>query len=90
MRAPAAPHAPTELAVTVEPSVARRGYEVVVRVYPFYPQVAVSFNGRPVPIKPSPAGDSWIVTIPTDANSGFFEVAWNGRRFRSNFVNVTP
>jgi len=86
-RAPPAPAQP-ELSVQLGQASARRGQEITLTIHPFHPNVMVFFNGRPLPKKTE--GNHFVVTVPSSASSGHFEVEWQGRRFRSPRLNVTP
>jgi hypothetical protein len=77
------------MSVRVVPTQARRGNEVRLHIHPPHP-VAVFFNGRPLPKKVTAGGRVLVVTVPGDARSGTFEVAWRGRRYRSNRLVVLP
>jgi hypothetical protein len=74
--------------VRVNQATAQRGKQLEIEVIPFHGDVKVFFNGRPMPKKVY--NDTLVVTIPSTANSGYFEVEWQGRRYRSNRVNVVP
>ena len=72
-----------ELSFTVAPMTARRGSEVTLTLTPARLGTAVYYNGRLLPKKVLNNGQTMIVTIPGDARSGFFEVEYQGRRYRS-------
>lgn len=84
--APATP----ALVVDAQPTTARRGYEVTVYLRPFQQNVTIYLNGQSLVRRLSPAGDAWIVLIPATADSGHLEVEWNGQRYRSGYITVTP
>ncbi|MFH1131563.1 MAG: IPT/TIG domain-containing protein, partial [Pseudomonadota bacterium] len=71
------------LSFTVSPSRARRGEEVTIELTPPSHGVAVYFDDRLLPSRVIGRGRQLIVTIPGNANSGFFELEYNGERFRS-------
>jgi hypothetical protein len=90
-RAPPSPNTPPpapDLSISVVPSSARRGNEVRIFVSPPRAPLTVYLNGRPLPMKVSPEGNVLTVTIPAFATSGTFEVEWNGRRYRSQYVTI--
>jgi|GEM_PF-2638101 large repetitive protein len=72
-----------ELSFTVAPTAARRGSEVTLNLTPARLGTAVYYNGRLLPKKVLNNGRTMIVTIPGDARSGYFEVEYKGRRYRS-------
>ena len=89
-RAPPAPSTPAqpELRVSLNKTTARRGENIEVHIDPWHPNVMVFFNGRPLPKRTET--DHLVITIPGNAGSGFVEVEWAGRRYRSPRINVTP
>lgn len=89
-RAPPAPDQPAEpeIKVEVNKTTARRGESIEVHVAPWHPEVMVFFNGRPLPKRTR--GGHFEITIPANAQSGCVEIEWEGRRYRSPRVNVTP
>ncbi len=80
---------PVQLSVRATPNRVRRGNQVVLHVNPPKSDVSVYFMGRPLPKKTQAGGAILKVRVPSNASSGYFEVAWRGQRFRSNHVVVT-
>lgn len=75
------PKPPVEF--TFHPESARRGGEVTLFLTPPRPNVTVFYNGRPLPKKVLAGGQRIIITIPGDGRSGFFELEFNGKRYRA-------
>ena len=75
-----------EVAFTFSPQTARRGNEVTLQLTPGRQSVTVFFNGRPLPKKVLAGGRTLVVTVPGDARSGYFELEYNGRRYRADRV----
>jgi hypothetical protein len=65
-----------------------RGSEVKVYVTPARTPLIVRFNKRVLPFRMDASGKVLTVTIPDDATSGFFEVEWKRKRYRSLYVTV--
>lgn len=72
------------LTFTVNPERARRGEEVVLYLSEKRYDVMVLYNGRPLPKKTTHDGQVVTVTIPGNAESGFFELAWNGHSVQAS------
>ena len=72
-----------EVAFKVVPQSGRRGSEVTLLLTPPRQEVLVVFNDRPLPKKVLQGGARIVVTIPGDARTGFFELEYNGRRYRA-------
>jgi hypothetical protein len=86
--APPASRAP-QFQVIVDPPAARPGDEVQLRVDPAPGEpVMIYYNGRPMP-KKELGGGLFVVTVPADAADGRFEIELDGRRYRSNRLQVT-
>jgi hypothetical protein len=76
--------APTPaLSFTVAPATAKRGSEVTLTLTPAQQDVSVYLDGRLLPKRTLQGGRQIVVTVPGDAKSGFFEVEYNGERYRS-------
>jgi hypothetical protein len=71
------------LAFTVTPLKARRGGEVTLTLTPPRMGVSVLLDGRPLPHKVLGGGKRLVVTVPSDAKSGYFEVEYKGRRYKA-------
>lgn len=71
------------LAFTVAPEAARRGAEVTLTLTPAANDVSVYFDGRPLPMRVLGNGKRIVVTVPSDAKTGYFEVEYKGQRYRS-------
>lgn len=71
------------LAFTVTPLKARRGSEVTLTLTPPRMSVSVYLDGRPLPHKVLGGGKRLVVTVPSDAKSGYFEVEYKGRRYKA-------
>ena len=72
-----------ELEFTVAPTSARRGAEVTLTLDPPRQDATVLFDGRPLPTRVLQGGKLLVVTVPSDARTGHFEVEALGKRFRS-------
>jgi len=69
---------------------ARAGDEVTLRCSA-PGRVEVYYNGRILPKVVKDSGQTIVLTVPGDATSGYFEVEWNGRRYRVNpMLNIVP
>jgi hypothetical protein len=75
-----------ELEFSFAPMVGRRGSEVTLTLTPPRQGVMVFFDGRPLPKKVLAGGRRIVVTIPSDARTGYFELELRGRRFRAERV----
>jgi hypothetical protein len=71
------------LEFTFAPKRIRRGSEVTLFLTPPRQGVMVYYNGRPLPKKVLAGGARIVVTIPSDARSGHFELEFKGRRYRA-------
>jgi hypothetical protein len=71
------------LEFTFEPKRIRRGSEVTLFLTPPRQGVRVYFNGRPLPKKVLAGGSRIVVTVPSDARNGHFELELKGRRYRA-------
>lgn len=69
---------------------ARPGQDI--RLYLSQPvAVEVYYNGKIMPKRVEDDGSTLVVTIPGDAQSGYFELEWQGRRYRAAMpLNVVP
>jgi hypothetical protein len=91
--ATATPHATeaSPFAFTFSPNPAKRGAEVEIRPSIALETATVYFNGRPLPKKVLSNGRVLVVTVPGDAESGYFELEWQGIRVRAaDRLNVLP
>ncbi len=80
-----------QLTFTIEPNPARRGEEVQLNLSSAIEGATVYFNGKPLPKKVLANGRTYVVTVPGDATSGFFEIEWSGGRVTSSQrLNVLP
>jgi hypothetical protein len=64
----------------------RRGEDTTVFVTPYHTDVTITLNGRALPKRVGQ--NAFTITIPADGQSGYVEVEWGGRRFRSGYVTV--
>jgi hypothetical protein len=71
---------------TFAPPAGRRGSEVTLTLTPPRQDVMVYFDGRPLPKKVLARGRRIVITIPSDARTGYFELELKGRRYRANQV----
>lgn len=65
------------------PQKIKRGNEVTLSLDPASTDASVYFAGRPLPQRTLAGGKKLIVTIPSDAKSGYFEVEYKGRKYRA-------
>lgn len=72
-----------EVVFTVAPLRGRRGSEVTLTLDPPRQEAMVFFNDRPLPKKVLRGGKHLVVTIPGDAQSGFFELQVGDKRYRA-------
>lgn len=72
-----------EIVFDFNPKRGPRGSEVTLTIDPPQQDVLILFDERPLPKKTLQAGRQVVVTIPGDARDGFFEVEYNGRRYRA-------
>jgi hypothetical protein len=72
------------ISFSFHPNSARRGEDVNLYVSPPGQNVTVFFDGRPLPKKAYDDSARLVVTVPGDANSGYFELEWKGIRFRAS------
>jgi hypothetical protein len=70
----------------VSPAAGRRGAEVTITVKPAREEVTVFFDGRPLPKRVMQGGRIVVVTIPSDARSGYFELELDGKRYRAKKI----
>ncbi|MCB9556110.1 MAG: IPT/TIG domain-containing protein [Deltaproteobacteria bacterium] len=73
-----------ELSFTIAPHRVQRGQEVTLFLTPARQFTRVYFNGRLLPKKSLEAGRRLVVTVPSDARSGYFEVEYRGRVYKAN------
>ena len=74
--------------VTLRETRVRRGDEVRLYIEPGRAPVKLYLNGEWLPVTQDASRRVLTVTIPENAVSGFFEVRWRGRRYRSPYVVV--
>ena len=73
-----------EISFTISPTTVVRGNEVTLTVTPAGKSpLTVYFNGRPLPKKTLHGGRTLVVIVPSDSRSGYFEIEYQGRRYRS-------
>ncbi len=72
-----------ELEFSFSPQKGRRGSEVTLTIDPPHQEIMIFFGERPLPKKTLQGGKRVVVTIPSDARTGHFEVDYNGRRYRA-------
>lgn len=75
-----------ELEFTFAPTAGRRGSEVTLFLSPPTQVVMVYFDGRPLPKKVLEAGRRLVITVPSDARSGYFEIEHRGQRYRAKQI----
>lgn len=75
-----------EIEFVVTPTSGARGSEVTITVSPPRDGITVFFDGRPLPKRVLQGGRVLVVTIPSDARSGHFELELEGQRYRSKQV----
>jgi hypothetical protein len=69
---------------TFAPKWAKPGEDVQIKMSQPNQGVMVCFNGSPLPKKTLPDGKTIIVTVPGNANSGYFELKYGKTRYRSS------
>lgn len=72
-----------EVEFTFAPTSGRRGSEVTLFLDPPRQSVTVFFNGRPLPKRTMEGGRRLVITVPSDARTGYFELEYNGRQYRA-------
>ncbi len=72
-----------EIEFDFAPKRGRRGSEVTLSINPPHQEVLIFFDGRPLPKKTLQGGRRVVVTIPSDARTGYFEVEYNDRRYKA-------
>ncbi len=75
-----------EIEFAVTPSSGARGSEVTITVTPPRDGITVFFDGRPLPKRVLQGGRVLVVTIPSDARSGHFELELDGQRYRAKQI----
>ena len=76
---------------TFTPNPAKRGTDVEIRPSVAMENAVVYFNGQALPKKVQANGRSLIVTVPANAESGYFELANLGIRIRAaDKLNILP
>ncbi len=74
--------------ITVRQTTVQRGTEVKIFVSPPRAPLIVYFNKRIIPVTVDASRRVLRVIIPDDATSGYFEVEWKRKRYRSLYVTV--
>jgi large repetitive protein len=75
--------AKADLSFTFAPTSGKRGTEVTLTLDPPTSGVLVFFDGRPLSKNELQAGKRYVVTVPSDARSGHFELEHSGQRYKA-------
>ncbi|MCC6749227.1 MAG: IPT/TIG domain-containing protein [Deltaproteobacteria bacterium] len=72
-----------ELTFHFSPVEAAAGSDVTIRLSRAEPAATIWYNGRPLPKRVLHGGRTFVVTVPGDATSGYFELEVSGRKWRA-------